>query len=129
MIWPYSSVMRKQQCICSFIVELDAATELESLLLYVGFWDWFMQDFWEFEIDICKIFGIGLCRGNYCQHILHLILYCAPHYGQTNIFIYIGICYIIGSSTVISVKGIGIAIKLTLMVVRIGIPLKIVGKL
>jgi hypothetical protein len=29
-----------------------------------------------------------------------LILYCAPRYGQTNIFIYIGICSIIGSLTV-----------------------------
>ncbi|KNA12662.1 hypothetical protein SOVF_123670 [Spinacia oleracea] len=45
---------------------------------------------------------------------LVLILYCAPRYGQTNIFIYIGICSIIGSLTVMSVKAIGIAIKLTL---------------
>ncbi|WJX38326.1 hypothetical protein P8452_26000 [Trifolium repens] len=22
-----------------------------------GFWDWFMQDSWGFEIDLCKIFG------------------------------------------------------------------------
>jgi hypothetical protein len=29
-----------------------------------------------------------------------LILYCAPRYGQTNIFIYSGICSIIGSLTV-----------------------------
>ncbi|KAK2445122.1 putative magnesium transporter NIPA6 [Trifolium repens] len=43
-----------------------------------------------------------------------LILYCAPRYGQTNIFIYVGICSIIGSLTVMSVKAIGIAIKLTL---------------
>lgn len=43
-----------------------------------------------------------------------LILYCAPRYGQTNIFVYIGICSIIGSLTVMSVKAIGIAIKLTL---------------
>jgi hypothetical protein len=26
-------------------------------LTYAGFWDWFMQDFWGFEIDLCKIFG------------------------------------------------------------------------
>lgn len=45
---------------------------------------------------------------------LVLILYCAPRYGQTNILIYIGICSIIGSLTVMSVKAIGIAIKLTL---------------
>ena len=31
---------------------------------------------------------------------LFLILYCAPRYGQTNIFVYIGICSIIGSLTV-----------------------------
>ncbi|KAH9624655.1 hypothetical protein KSS87_008774 [Heliosperma pusillum] len=43
-----------------------------------------------------------------------LVLYCAPRYGQTNILVYIGICSIIGSLTVMSVKAIGIAIKLTL---------------
>lgn len=45
---------------------------------------------------------------------LVLILYCAPRYGQTNILVYIGICSVIGSLTVMSVKAIGIAIKLTL---------------
>ncbi|KAK9732951.1 hypothetical protein RND81_04G033800 [Saponaria officinalis] len=45
---------------------------------------------------------------------LVLILYCAPRYGQTNILVYIGICSIIGSLTVMSVKAVGIAIKLTL---------------
>ncbi|CAJ2676770.1 unnamed protein product [Trifolium pratense] len=45
---------------------------------------------------------------------LFLVLYCAPRYGQTNILVYIGICSIIGSLTVMSVKAIGIAIKLTL---------------
>ncbi|XP_061350023.1 probable magnesium transporter NIPA7 isoform X2 [Gastrolobium bilobum] len=45
---------------------------------------------------------------------LFLILYCVPRYGQTNIFVYVGICSIIGSLTVMSIKAIGIAIKLTL---------------
>ncbi|XP_061346801.1 probable magnesium transporter NIPA6 isoform X2 [Gastrolobium bilobum] len=45
---------------------------------------------------------------------LVLVLYCAPRYGQTNILVYIGICSIIGSLTVMSIKAIGIAIKLTL---------------
>lgn len=45
---------------------------------------------------------------------LVLILHCAPRYGQTNILVYIGICSVIGSLTVMSVKAIGIAIKLTL---------------
>ncbi|CAN0878501.1 Probable magnesium transporter NIPA6 [Linum grandiflorum] len=44
---------------------------------------------------------------------LILIFYCAPRYGQTNIMIYLGICSIVGSLTVMSVKAIGIAIKLT----------------
>ncbi|OVA04161.1 Magnesium transporter NIPA [Macleaya cordata] len=45
--------------------------------------------------------------------VLVLMLHCAPRYGQTNIMIYIGICSVIGSLTVMSVKAIGIAIKLT----------------
>lgn len=45
---------------------------------------------------------------------LVLILYCAPRYGQTNIMVYIGICSIIGSLTVMSIKALGIAIELTL---------------
>lgn len=45
---------------------------------------------------------------------LVLILYCAPRYGQTNILVYIGICSIIGSLTVMSIKAVGIAIELTL---------------
>ncbi|XP_022932550.1 probable magnesium transporter NIPA6 [Cucurbita pepo subsp. pepo] len=46
--------------------------------------------------------------------VLFLVLYCEPRYGQTNILIYVGICSIIGSLTVMSIKAIGIAIKLTL---------------
>lgn len=46
--------------------------------------------------------------------VLVLTLHCAPRHGQTNILIYIAICSIIGSFTVMSVKAIGIAIKLTL---------------
>ncbi|KAL2342871.1 hypothetical protein Fmac_004156 [Flemingia macrophylla] len=45
---------------------------------------------------------------------LFLVLYCAPRCGQTNIMVYTGICSIVGSLTVMSVKAIGIAIKLTL---------------
>ncbi|XP_041004888.1 probable magnesium transporter NIPA6 isoform X2 [Juglans microcarpa x Juglans regia] len=45
---------------------------------------------------------------------LVLVLYCAPRCGQTNIMVYIGICSIIGSLTVMSIKAIGIAIELTL---------------
>ncbi|KAF7024856.1 hypothetical protein CFC21_037133 [Triticum aestivum] len=45
---------------------------------------------------------------------LLLMLYCAPRYGQTNIMIYVGICSVIGSLTVMSIKAVGIAIKLTI---------------
>ncbi|OIV89825.1 hypothetical protein TanjilG_29917 [Lupinus angustifolius] len=45
--------------------------------------------------------------------VLILVLYFAPRYGQTNILVYIGICSLVGSLTVMSVKAIGIAIKLS----------------
>ncbi|CAL9145560.1 unnamed protein product [Musa hybrid cultivar] len=45
---------------------------------------------------------------------LVLMLHCSPRYGQTNIMVYLGICSAIGSLTVMSIKAIGIAIKLTL---------------
>ncbi|XP_012699963.1 probable magnesium transporter NIPA6 [Setaria italica] len=43
-----------------------------------------------------------------------LMLHCAPRYGQTNIVVYVGICSVIGSLTVMSIKAVGIAIKLTI---------------
>nr|CAD1817814.1 unnamed protein product [Ananas comosus var. bracteatus] len=45
---------------------------------------------------------------------LVLMLHCSPRYGQTNVMVYVGICSVIGSLTVMSVKAIGIAIKLTI---------------
>ncbi|OVA06308.1 Magnesium transporter NIPA [Macleaya cordata] len=46
--------------------------------------------------------------------VLALMLYFEPRYGQTNILVYLGICSLMGSLTVVSIKAIGIAIKLTL---------------
>lgn len=46
--------------------------------------------------------------------VLVLVLFCEPRYGQTNMMVYIGVCSINGSLTVMSVKAIGIAIKLTI---------------
>ncbi|XP_062177587.1 probable magnesium transporter NIPA6 isoform X1 [Alnus glutinosa] len=46
--------------------------------------------------------------------VLALILHFEPRYGQTNMLIYLGICSLMGSLTVVSIKAIGIAIKLTL---------------
>ncbi|KAG7978163.1 hypothetical protein I3843_05G069600 [Carya illinoinensis] len=46
--------------------------------------------------------------------VLVLILHFEPGYGQENILIFLGICSLMGSLTVVSIKAIGIAIKLTL---------------
>ncbi|CAI0439437.1 unnamed protein product [Linum tenue] len=43
-----------------------------------------------------------------------LIFNFVPDYGQTHIMVYIGICSLVGSLSVMSVKAIGIALKLTL---------------
>lgn len=42
-----------------------------------------------------------------------LIFWLAPQYGQTNILVYISICSLIGSLSVMGIKGLSIAIKLT----------------
>ncbi|KAM7251566.1 hypothetical protein ACFE04_023449 [Oxalis oulophora] len=42
-----------------------------------------------------------------------LILHYVPKYGQTHIMVYIGVCSLVGSLSVMSVKAIGIALKLT----------------
>ncbi|XP_054803146.1 probable magnesium transporter NIPA3 isoform X2 [Prosopis cineraria] len=46
--------------------------------------------------------------------VLILIFHFVPLYGQTHIMVYIGVCSLVGSITVMSVKALGIAIKLTL---------------
>lgn len=43
-----------------------------------------------------------------------LILHFEPRYGQSNVLVYLAICSLMGSLTVVSIKAIGIAIKLTL---------------
>ncbi|GAB2267913.1 hypothetical protein Dimus_002888 [Dionaea muscipula] len=45
--------------------------------------------------------------------VVALIFYFEQRYGQSNMLIYLGICSLIGSLTVVSIKAIGIAIKLT----------------
>ncbi|CAF2139465.1 unnamed protein product [Brassica napus] len=42
-----------------------------------------------------------------------LIVRYVPQYGQTNVMVYIGICSLVGSLSVMSVKALGIALKLT----------------
>ncbi|KAK0415671.1 hypothetical protein QR680_012051 [Steinernema hermaphroditum] len=45
---------------------------------------------------------------------LAVVLYVAPRYGRSNILVYISVCSLIGSLSVLSVKGLGLAIKETL---------------
>ncbi|XP_038973184.1 probable magnesium transporter NIPA2 isoform X1 [Phoenix dactylifera] len=45
--------------------------------------------------------------------VIFLIIQLAPHYGNTHLVVYIGICSLMGSLTVMSVKALAIAIKLT----------------
>ncbi|KAL5704180.1 hypothetical protein ACHQM5_022641 [Ranunculus cassubicifolius] len=42
-----------------------------------------------------------------------LVVRVAPYYGQTHIMVYVGICSLVGSLSVMSVKALGIALKLT----------------
>lgn len=42
-----------------------------------------------------------------------LIIHYIPQYGQTHIMVYIGVCSLVGSLSVMSVKALGIALKLT----------------
>jgi magnesium transporter len=44
---------------------------------------------------------------------LTLIYILAPRYGRTNPLIYVAICSIFGSLSIMAVKGLGIAVKLT----------------
>ncbi|KAF9666018.1 hypothetical protein SADUNF_Sadunf16G0185300 [Salix dunnii] len=63
-----------------------------------------VEEIWELAIQPASVIAIALV----------LILYFSPRYGQTNILVYIGICSVIGSLTVMSIKAVGIAIKLTI---------------
>ncbi|WOL16072.1 putative magnesium transporter NIPA4 [Canna indica] len=42
-----------------------------------------------------------------------LVFYFVPQYGQTHIMVYIGVCSLVGSLSVMSVQALGIALKLT----------------
>jgi len=54
----------------------------------------------------------------YCSAIvlvsLFLIYRVAPRYGRTNLLVYVGICSLVGSLTVVSCKALAVALKLTL---------------
>ncbi|CEF67790.1 Spichthyin [Strongyloides ratti] len=45
---------------------------------------------------------------------LGIVIHVAPRYGRSNILVYISVCSLIGSLSVLSVKGLGLAIKETI---------------
>ncbi|KAL6504920.1 hypothetical protein OROHE_023678 [Orobanche hederae] len=69
-----------------------------------------VEEIWELAIQPAFL----LYTASVVAVVLVLVLYCEPRYGQTNIMVYLGVCSVIGSLTVMSIKAIGIAIKLTL---------------
>ncbi|KAI3989019.1 hypothetical protein MKX01_033055, partial [Papaver californicum] len=77
-----------------------------------------VQEIWNLAAQPAFLFYAGAI----VAIVLALMLYFEPRYGQTNVLVYVGICSLMGSMTVIfeflimvmSIKAIGIAIKLTL---------------
>lgn len=45
--------------------------------------------------------------------VIVIIIRVIPHYGQTHVMVYISVCSLMGSLSVMSVKALGIALKLT----------------
>ncbi|KAK2435071.1 putative magnesium transporter NIPA6 [Trifolium repens] len=69
-----------------------------------------VQEIWELATQpVFMIYAVATV-----SVVMALILNFEPRYGQTNMLVYLGICSLMGSLTVVSIKAIGIAIKLTL---------------
>ncbi|KAF8012530.1 hypothetical protein BT93_I0633 [Corymbia citriodora subsp. variegata] len=69
-----------------------------------------VQEIWDLATQSAFLIYVGAT----ISMVFALVLYFEPRYGQTNILVYLGICSLMGSLTVVSIKAIGIAIKLTL---------------
>ncbi|KAJ8476452.1 hypothetical protein OPV22_020179 [Ensete ventricosum] len=55
-----------------------------------------------------------LCYATIVGAVILVLIFCyIPRYGQTNIMFYVGVCSLVGSLSVMSVKALGIALKLT----------------
>ncbi|KAK0588580.1 hypothetical protein LWI29_002876 [Acer saccharum] len=65
---------------------------------------------WELATEPAFLFYAALVMTIAFILIFHVI----PEYGQTHIMVYIGVCSLVGSLSVMSVKALGIAMKLTL---------------
>ncbi|KAJ3672418.1 hypothetical protein LUZ60_007139 [Juncus effusus] len=69
-----------------------------------------VQEIWDLATQPAFLVYLGAT----VVFVVALMLFFEPKYGQTNILVYLGICSLMGSLTVVSIKAIGIAIKLTL---------------
>ncbi|GFP81338.1 probable magnesium transporter nipa1 [Phtheirospermum japonicum] len=61
-----------------------------------------VEEIWELAIQPAFL----LYTASAVAVVLVLVLYFEPRYGQTNIMVYIGVCSIIGSVTVMSIKAV-----------------------
>ncbi|KAL9686313.1 hypothetical protein QQ045_023769 [Rhodiola kirilowii] len=69
-----------------------------------------VKEVWDLATEPAFLFYAALVLTTVFIIIIHFI----PQYGQTHIMAYIGVCSLVGSLSVMSVKALGIAIKLTL---------------
>lgn len=69
-----------------------------------------VKEVWDLATEPAFVFYAALVIGIVFVLIFHYV----PQYGQTHIWFYIGVCSLVGSLSVMSVKALGIALKLTL---------------
>ncbi|XP_058007086.1 probable magnesium transporter NIPA4 isoform X3 [Hevea brasiliensis] len=69
-----------------------------------------VKEVWDLATEPAFLFYAALVITAVFVIIFHYI----PDYGQTHIMVYIGVCSLVGSLSVMSVKALGIALKLTL---------------
>ncbi|XP_048231519.1 probable magnesium transporter NIPA4 isoform X2 [Ricinus communis] len=69
-----------------------------------------VKEVWDLATEPAFLFYAALV----ITAVFILIFHYIPDYGQTHIMVYIGVCSLVGSLSVMSVKALGIALKLTL---------------
>ncbi|KAK9286458.1 hypothetical protein L1049_014855 [Liquidambar formosana] len=69
-----------------------------------------VKEVWDLATEPAFLFYAALV----ITAVFILIIHFIPQYGQTHIMVYIGVCSLVGSLSVMSVKALGIALKLTL---------------
>ncbi|KAH7302044.1 hypothetical protein KP509_23G053700 [Ceratopteris richardii] len=68
-----------------------------------------VQELWDLATQTDFVVYVGFVFIS----VMFLMVFLAPHYGRTHVIVCISICSLTGSLTVMSIKAIGIAIKLT----------------